>query len=129
MSTETAILLIKIGGIASIGWLVFHLFFWRIFEWKSQLPKLNHLNRGVMQVLNLCLSFAFGIFATISLLYTEALLSAGLGRLLLVSIGIFWLARLIEQPLFFGVSRLSHLFSFLFAMTSACYLAPWAMSQ
>ena len=128
MSITTAILLIKLGGYACLGWLVFHLLFWRIFEWKTQLPKLNDVNNGVMQVLNLCLSFAFGIFAAISLLHPDALLTSGLGRLLLVSIGIFWLVRLIEQPFFFGLSRVSFLFSLLFALTCACYLVPWALS-
>lgn len=123
----TAAALIKIGGFASIGWFVFHCFFWRLFNWKSQLKRLNEVNNGVMQVLNLCLSFVFLIFAAVSLLYATELLDAGLGRALLAGIGCFWVLRLIEQPLFFGFSRISNLFSLLFAATAACYLAAWAL--
>ncbi|MEO6725817.1 MAG: hypothetical protein ABIU20_09690 [Blastocatellia bacterium] len=124
---ETAATLIKIGGIANIGWFVFHCFFWRLFNWGSQLKRLNDTNRGVMQVLNLCLSFIFLIFAAVSLLYAEELCNSGLGRVMLIGIGGFWILRLIEQPIFFGVSRISNLFSLLFAATAACYLTAWAL--
>ena len=128
MTHTTAIWLIKLGGIASLGWLLFHAFFWRLFEWPTQLQRVSAVNRGVMQVLNLCLSFVFLLFAIISLWYADTLLeSAGLGRLLLAGMGAFWLLRLLEQPLFFGTSRVSHFFSLLFLLTSACYLTPLAL--
>lgn len=124
---ETAAVLIKIGGIANIGWFIFHCFFWRLFNWNSQLKRLNDTNRGVMQVLNLCLSFVFLIFAAVSLLYAKELCNSSLGRVMLIGIGGFWILRMIEQPIFFGVSRISNLFSLLFAATAACYLAAWAL--
>ena len=124
----TAQTLIKLGGLANFGWLIFHCFFWRLFNWESQLKRLNEINRGVMQVLNLCLSFAFLIFAAVSLLYADELLKPGLGRALLAGIGTFWVLRLIEQPIFFGLSRISFLFCLLFGATAACYLTAWALS-
>lgn len=126
--TMDSVTLIKLGGIANVGWFVFHCFFWRLFGWKSQLKRLNEINRGVMQVLNLCLSFAFLIFAAVSLLYADELLRPGLGRALLAGIGAFWVLRLIEQPIFFGLSRISYLFCLLFVATAACYLAALALS-
>ena len=123
-----AVTLIKLGGLANLGWLIFHCFFWRLFNWKSQLKRLNDTNSGVMQVLNLCLSFVFLIFAAVSLLYAVELLNADLGRAMLIGIGSFWILRMIEQPIFFGVSGVSNLFSLLFAATAACYLAAWALS-
>ena len=128
MNQAAALWLIKFGGVASLGWLIFHLCFWRLFEWKTQLSRLSELNRSVMQVLNLCLSFVFAVFAAASLLYADDLLKPGLGRLWLAGMGLFWLLRLIEQPLFFGVSRVSNVFSLCFALMSVCYLAPWALS-
>jgi hypothetical protein len=124
MNPTTASALIKLGGLATVGWFIFHLFFWRLFRWETQLRKLSAVNSGVMQVLNLCLSFVFLIFALISLRYPDELLKPGLGSAALTGMGVFWLLRLIEQPLFFGFSLISNIFSLLFALTGACYLAP-----
>lgn len=124
----TALTLIKLGGLANLGWLVFHCCFWRLFAWRTQLRRLSQVNRGVMQVLNLCLSSAFLLFAIVSLWFADELLKPGLGRAMLIGIGIFWTLRLIEQPLFFGSSRISNLFSLLFVLTSACYLGAWLLS-
>ncbi len=127
MTPSTASLLVKIGGYASIGWLIFHLLFWRIFDWRAELKRLSRLNSGVMQVLNLCLSFIFLLFAFLSLWHTNELLSAGIGRTISLGIGVFWLFRFLLQPLFWGTSLPSVLFAFLFVLMSACYLFPWAL--
>ncbi len=129
MSHETAVTLIKVGGFLNLGWLVFHLFFWRLFEWRSELRRLSFTNRNVMQILNLCLSFCFLFFAAISLKHPEALLKPqpDLGHTVLAGIGIFWIMRLAEQPLFFKFSWPSNIFCLLFALTSACYVLPWAL--
>ena len=128
MTPSTASLLVKIGGYASIGWLIFHLLFWQIFDWRAELKRLSRLNSGVMQVLNLCLSFIFLLFAFLSLWHTNELLSAGIGRTISLGIGVFWLFRFLLQPLFWGTSLTSALFAFLFVLMSACYLAHWAFS-
>jgi hypothetical protein len=127
MNPSTAAVLLKIGGYASLGWLIFHLLFWQIFDWRAELRRLSHFNSGVMQVLNLCLSFVFLLFAFVSLWHTNELLNTGLGRALSLGIGVFWLFRFILQPLFWGTSLTSILFAFLFVLMSACYLAPWAL--
>jgi len=41
---------------------VFHLLFWRVFNWKDDLRSLSFLNKQTMQVLNLCLTIMFAIF-------------------------------------------------------------------
>jgi len=49
------------GSIYNLLFAIFHILFWKIFR-KTQLNKLDFLNRGIMQVLNLCLTFCFLIF-------------------------------------------------------------------
>jgi hypothetical protein len=120
MSYTTAAMLVKVGGYASLGWLIFHLAFWRLFDWNAELRRLSFVNRSVMQVLNLCLSFVFLLFAVLSLRHTNE-------RTLLAGIGVFWLLRLVEQPLFFKFSWRSNAFSLLFVAMSACYLLPLAL--
>lgn len=105
LSVDTQEALIRAGGLYTTGFVVFHLLFWRLFNWKQDLRSLSFLNRAIMQVVNLSLTFAFVIFAWISLAHTNELLTTPLGRSLLVRIALFWLARAIEQVIFF---RLRH---------------------
>lgn len=97
--------MIRAGGIYCFSFAVFHLLFWWLFDWKNDLRSLSFLNRAIMQVLNLSLTFAFVIFGYIALAHTTELLETPLGRSLLVLVALFWLARAIEQVVFF---RLEH---------------------
>jgi hypothetical protein len=54
-----------------------------------------------MQVVNLSLTFTFFIFAYISLVHTNELLSTSLGESLLTFMALFWLARSAMQVMFF----------------------------
>jgi hypothetical protein len=51
------------GGCFHLAFAIFHCGFWKLFGWTRELPKLNRINRGVMQILNLCLTFVFLILA------------------------------------------------------------------
>jgi len=94
-------ILIKAGGVYTIGLVVFHLMFWRIFDWDRELRKLSFINRATMQVLNISLMLVFVIFSYISLVHSIALLTSSLGQALLMLMTLFWLARAIQQILFF----------------------------
>ena len=93
--------LLLVGGCYSLAFAVFHLLFWRIFKWNTELKQLSFLNRAIMQVLNLCLIWVFVIFGYVSLFHADGLLSTSLGHSLLVLIALFWLFRAIEQIIFF----------------------------
>jgi len=105
--------LIKAGGIYSFGFVIFHLLFWRIFNWEEDLRSLSFLNRAIIQVLNLSLIFAFVIFGYISLFHTKELMESSLGHSLLVLTALFWLFRAIEQIVFF---KLKHWGSVMFLL-------------
>ena len=105
--------LIKAGGIYCFGFVIFHLMFWRLFNWGEDLKSLSFINRATMQVLNLSLTFAFVIFGYISLFHSRELLETALGHSLLVLISLFWLLRAIEQVVFF---KLKHWASAVFLM-------------
>lgn len=92
---------VKIGGLYSVAMAMFHLFFWRIFDWEEDLPNLSNVNQAIVQILNLCAVFTFVIFGYLSLAHTRELLVTPLGRALLMLIALFWLARAVEQVLFF----------------------------
>lgn len=123
MSAETIVML---GGIFNVGFAVFHVLFWRLFDWKRDLASLSFINRQVMQILNLCLTFTFLIFAYISFSHTAELLGTALGRALLLLISVFWFLRAAEQAIFFRLKRpLSVAFFVAFLVGGLLYAYPW----
>lgn len=117
--------LIEAGGIYNVILVVFHLLFWRIFDWKNDLRSLTFLNRAVMQVLNLSLTLVFVLFAYISLVHAAELLSTDLGRTLLFLMAAFWLARSVQQIVFFKLkTRASVAFLVYFLIGAVIYAIP-----
>jgi hypothetical protein len=122
MDTQTVI---KIGGFYNLAFLVFHAMFWKIFKWHNELPKLTHINGAIMQVLNLCLMFCFLLFGYISLFHTSELGTSNMGRALLLFISLFWLARAIEQLVFFSFKRSASIaMTILFLLGFCLYAYP-----
>ena len=117
--------LIKIGGYYHIAFLIFHIMFWKLFDWKKDLKSLSYINRAVMQILNIKLIYVFLVFSFISIFYTKELLTTELGFVLIVSIMLFWLFRTIEQLIFFDIKNSkSIILTFLFIVGFGLYLLP-----
>jgi hypothetical protein len=122
MNAETLIL---IGGLYNLALAVFHLLFWKLFNWKQDLASLTPLNRAVVQIVNLCLTFVFLVFAYISFFHANELLHSKLGRSLLALMAIFWFLRAIEQIIFFGLRRKASIaFLILFLIGTGLYSIP-----
>ncbi len=118
---------IKAGGFFNIGMILFHLGFWRLFNWSEDLKNISFLNSAIMQVLNISLTLAFVIFAYISLVHTGALLSTPLGNSLLILMALFWLARAAQQIVFFRLKHpLSWVFLLVFLTGCVLYAIPAA---
>jgi hypothetical protein len=113
------------GGIYCLAFAGFHLAFWKLFDWPEDLRSLSYINRAVVQILNLCLTFAFVVFAVPSLVFPKEMVGTDMGRALLLLISAFWLLRAAEQVVFFGVRRLpSVVFLIVFLLGSALYAIP-----
>jgi len=117
--------MILIGGFYNLGFAIFHLMFWRLFRWKRDLSSLTFINRSVMQILNLCLTFVFLLMAYISFFNTSELIQTNLGKALLVGFSLFWFLRMIEQIIFFGIRNLiSIALTLVFLFGCVIYLIP-----
>ena len=113
------------GGLFNLGFTVFHLFFWKLFDWKNDLASLTPVNRSVMQILNLCLTFMIFVMAYLSLFLPREMLATHLGKSLLVAFAIFWFFRMLEQIFVFEVKgRLSVVFTLIFLLGSIFYVIP-----
>jgi hypothetical protein len=126
MSSETYII---IGGAYNLGFVIFHVFFWKIFNWKKELRLLNIVNKGIVQVLNLCLTLVFLLFAYISIFHTTELMTTSLGKTILFFISIFWYLRALEQIYFFGLkNRISLILFMIFVLGGLIYSYPFIKS-
>jgi hypothetical protein len=54
-------LMVKIGAVYSCALIIFHTRFWKLFSWEEQLKKLSSINKAIMQVFNISLTFVFFI--------------------------------------------------------------------
>jgi hypothetical protein len=117
--------LIRIGGIYNLGFVIFHLLFWRLFRWKEDLTSLTAINRSIIQILNLCLTFMFLLMAYISIIHATEMVLAPLGKTLSVAFALFWFLRMVEQVVFFGIkNRVSLLLTVAFLAGGIIYLLP-----
>jgi hypothetical protein len=98
-------LLLVLAGVFDLAFAAFHLRFWRIFRWREELPRLSFANRGILQILNLCLTYIFIAMGAACLLLADDLTATRLGRLALGSFALFWALRAIYQPVFFGLKH------------------------
>lgn len=96
--------LILFGGVLWIICFIFHIFFWKLFDWKNDLESVRKVNKGIIQVLNLCLMLCFAIFAYISLFQTDDLLNTSLGKTLIAGMSLFGVFRVIEQFIYFELT-------------------------
>ena len=46
-------MVIFICGIHSIAFAIFHVLFWKLFNWKTDLKKITYTNRPIIQILNI----------------------------------------------------------------------------
>lgn len=93
-------LIIMSCGIFNICFGILHLFFWKMFDWKNDLPKISYYNRATLQILNLRMIYVFLSVGVILILFNESILNTKLGNAILVGIFLFWVGRLIEQFIF-----------------------------
>ncbi|MEI6852096.1 MAG: hypothetical protein WCL06_04605 [Bacteroidota bacterium] len=86
-----------IGGVIYLVMGVFHLYFWILFDWQTELFKLNQINSNNMQMLNIVVCFFMFSFSYMMLWYNSRVLNSKLGRsILIISSGFFLIRALIE---------------------------------
>ena len=85
---------------------VFHILFWKLFNWRESLRKLSPVNRSTMQVLNICLIFVFVAVGYLLLFHQVQLTYTALGKAVLICISAFWVMRAILQPIFYPIKHI-----------------------
>ncbi|NJD22340.1 MAG: hypothetical protein FIA82_06670 [Melioribacter sp.] len=89
------------------------------------MASLTFVNRAIMQILNLCLTFVFVAVGYISIFYASELLTTKLGKAILTATFLFWFLRAVEQIVFFGIKEArSNILTIIFAVGFIIYLIP-----
>lgn len=116
-------------GVHSLAFALFHLAFWRLFDWPRDLRGSSVATRAVTQILNLRLTYVFFAVAAACFFLTDDLLGTRLGRCLLGAMSLFWLGRLIEQAIFLRFNTMMlHVLSVLFALGAVLFAWPLFIS-
>ena len=116
-------------GIHSIGFAVFHAFFWKIFDWQNDLRSASIPTRAIIQIANLRLIYFFLFIGVLCFVFPSALVETALGRATLLGMSLFWVGRLIEQFIFLPYNRLMiHLLSAVFALGAVLFALPLVLS-
>ena len=82
----------------SFGFGLFHLGFWKLFDWPRTLRQTTLPNRAIIQIANIQLAWMFLAAGVICVLFRAELASTALGRTWLASMSAFWMLRLSWNP-------------------------------
>ena len=116
---------VYICGIHSIAFGVFHLFFWKIFNWKKELASASISTRAIIQIADLRLIYLFLGVGAICFVFPEDLIGARLGQALMIGMSLFWLGRLIEQFVFLNYNiMISHILNVTFVLGAVLFAIP-----
>ncbi|MBL7728730.1 MAG: hypothetical protein JNM68_13630, partial [Dinghuibacter sp.] len=58
-------------GAHSVVFAIFHIFFWKLFGWKTELPKMTIANRAIIQIFNVLAIFVFLFMALLCFGYKD----------------------------------------------------------
>lgn len=117
--------LVWLCGVHSLGFAVFHMFFWKWFNWPAALRQSNVATRAVTQILNLRLIYVLLGVAALCFFLPDELLHTRLGQVFLGGMALFWVGRLIEQFVFLRINRPQvHALSVMFTLGAVLFAAP-----
>ena len=122
--------IIFLCGVHSAALAIFHLLFWKIFDWKNDLKNLNFANRAIIQILNTRLIYFFLFVAFLCFVYPHELVNTKLGKAFLAGICLFWLGRTVEQFIFLKKhNTFIHILTIIFITGAILFALPLLLAK
>ena len=116
---------LQVAGGSLIVLSLFHVVLWRTLDWGREIERLSPLNARVFAVHTFFIAFVLCALGLLSLLKPRLLVEPSeLARLFLAAIVVFWIARLVIQPLVFDRAMHSGWTRSLLLRVGACLV--WA---
>lgn len=120
--------LIFICGFYNIAFAIFHIFFWKIFQWNKDLKKLGFSNKAIMQILNVQIIYFFFFAAGICFIFPKEVLTTKFGSYFLLGNSLFWLIRTIQQFIFLRANNYKiHILTIIFIIGAVIFALPFLM--
>ncbi len=115
-------------GLYNIGFAIFHISFWKIFHWDSDLKKLSFANKAIIQILNVHMIYYFLFVAFICFAFQTELLTTKFGNIILIGNSLFWLLRTIQQFIFLRANHIKiHILTIIFVIGTILFAIPILM--
>ena len=118
-------IVLSLCGLYNFVFAIFHILFWKIFNWKEDLKNNSIANRAIIQILNIRLIYIFILMGLSYLFFSEQLMNSTLGQFILVGFFGFWLGRTIEQFIFLRLkSPFVHILTTVFIFGTVLHFIP-----
>jgi magnesium-transporting ATPase (P-type) len=113
------------GGVFNVLFVLYHLTFWKNpkLNWAEELPRLNDVNRAILQVTNVMMIYVFLFFAALSFLLSAQQSRSAISNAVILFIGGFYLVRAILHFPLFGVAKIGVIIFIVCLLISGCYFA------
>ncbi len=95
-------ILLRTGAVINLVMAFFHMSFWKLLNWSTELPRLSDENSGVFQIANIVLIYVLLYFAVMSYLISKSDSLDFNGTSILICIMGFYLIRILAGMFFFG---------------------------
>ena len=119
-----SVFILQALGVLTLALAVFHMLFWRIFDWREDLESLTFVNRAIMKALNVSLIYLLGFFGILSMAAANLMVEETLGRVIVAALAGFWIIRAIAQIVFFRLTKpVSIAMTVAFALMASGYVA------
>ncbi len=99
---KTIKIMMVVSGVISLLFSVFHVLFFKLFNWAETLACLDHANWATFQTFNLVAILMVVAITYFSFRYPGELIETSLGKSLSVVFGLFYLIRVVAEFVFFG---------------------------
>lgn len=90
------------GSVILLLLAVFHMGFWNLFDWNSQLALLSPDNRAIVQMMAVCTICYLLSMSVILFVCRTEITDSRVGRLLLLSLSLFFAVRFVLEFMFPG---------------------------
>lgn len=119
-----------LAGAINLLFAVFHLFFWDLFNWNEELPRLSATNQAIVQLLDLAVAYTAALFAYVSIRHAGDLLRTGLGHSMLFLMGLYYLLRALAGIVIEGLHNAPDAIIFLIVLgVTLLYWVPLGYSR
>jgi hypothetical protein len=95
--------LFLIAGVLNLLLGLFHLFFWKLFNWPQDLMSISHDNRAILQIANIHLTMLIVFFGYVSIVHWKDLFTYKIGKAVSFFMAVFYFIRIINEAVFWTI--------------------------